>query len=302
LFVLQSDFEKYGDNLPVHDNAFIWEKLRKVVELDQDGPVSENAWQLIKSLVRPVVRDSDGAEFARLYGIPMGAPIVPMVNNLAAAPLDDMVSGIDGAYYARFNDDFLIAHPDRAVVLDFDAKLNALLDPLGVRRNQKKDILTYFNGAGRPCVEDARFRGASRIDFLGLSVTFEGTVAVGPKRCARMLKEISRRLDRTTQALRGHDLDAKAGRLTRVTNRMLTPGHPFAVAGIASILRNTNDRHLLEDIDYRIARKIVQCATGQSGVRGFRRLAISDLRERYGLVSFAERRNATRPGFVLEET
>ncbi|WPL17756.1 Retron-type reverse transcriptase [Thiorhodovibrio winogradskyi] len=295
LFVLQSDFEKYGDNLPVHQDAFIWTKLREVIEVGTDRAISDNAWQLIQSLVRPVVRDPGGLEFSRLRGIPMGTPIVPMVNVLAAAPLDEMLADTEGAFYARFNDDFLIAHPDRDVVINADAKINELLKPLGVQRNKKKDILTYFNGAGRRCEMDSRFQGSSHIDFLGLSVTFAGTVAAGPKRIARVMTEVCRRLDRTAHAIRDYHIDARAACLSRVTNRMLTPGHAFTVPGMASMLRDTNDRSLLRDIDYRIARKIVQCATEQPGVRGFRRLSMRELRERHGLMSLVQIRNAAIP-------
>ena len=292
LFVLQSDFEKYGDNLPVHPNAYIWGKLREVVDAGSDDTVSDDAWALIQSLVRPVVRDNDGSEFTRLYGIPMGAPIVPMVNNLAAAPLDDLLANWDGAFYARFNDDFLFVHPERSVVIEADAKLDELLEPLGVRRHRGKDIRSFFNGAGLTRPGDEEFRGRNRIDLLGLSVSFDGTIALGPARIARIMAEVCRRLDLTAMALADLPLDERARRLVAVANNMLTPGHSFAVSGAGAILRDTTDRNMLKDLDYRIARKIVQVATGQPGVRGFRQLTVHDLRERWGLVSFVKQRNS----------
>ena len=292
LYVLQSDFEKYGDNLPVHPEAYIWKKLRDVIGAGVDGPISDNAWNLVESLVRPVVRDSDGSEFVRLYGIPTGVPIVPMVNNLAVTPLDELLANWDGAFYARFNDDFIFVHPDRSAVLDAEEKLTALLSPLGVRRNKLKDIHSYFNGAGRRCDEDPRFRGSSRIDFLGLSVSFEGIVAAGPARVARFMTEVCKRLDRSARALEDLPFDDKVGRLVNVTNRMLAPGHPLSVPGAAGIIRDTTDRDLLKSIDRHIARKLVQVATAQPGVRGLRRLPIQALRDRWELTSLVKVRNS----------
>ena len=292
LYVLQSDFEKYGDNLPVHEEAYIWNRLREVLDAGSKGKISDQAWSLVKSLVRPVVNTSDEIQFSRLFGIPMGVPIVPMVNNLAASPLDDLLAELGSAFYARFNDDFLIAHPDRSVVVEANNRINDLLEPLGVRRNQKKDILSYFNGAGRHCSEDPSFLPSSRIDFLGLSVSFDGTLASGPKRIARLTSKVCQRIDRTGHALGKMPVEQKAQHLVRMTNNMLTPEHSLAVPGLKSILRDTDDRALLKQIDYQIARKIVQMATGLSGNHGFRTLPMRALRQRWALISLVNQRNA----------
>ncbi|MEM7123601.1 MAG: hypothetical protein AAF563_20165 [Pseudomonadota bacterium] len=292
LFVLQSDFEKYGDNLPVHPDAYIWTVLRDVLGIDGNDDISDTAWSLVEDLVRPTVRDSDGFDFTRLYGIPMGVPIVPIVNNLAASPLDELFSQWDGAFYARFNDDFLFAHPDRSVLSEADEKVEELLEPLGVRRNRKKNILSYFNGAGRQCLTDPQFRGCSRIDFLGLSVSFDGTIGPGPKRIARLMTEVCKRLDRTGRVLDGLPLDDRTRHLVNVTNNMLAPDHVLSVLSVKGILRDTTDRNCLRQIDHRIAMKLVQVATGRTGARGFRQLPTRMLRQRYGLTSLVQRRNA----------
>ncbi|MCR9136239.1 MAG: reverse transcriptase domain-containing protein [Alphaproteobacteria bacterium] len=290
LFVLQSDFEKYGDNLPVHQEAYIWQRLRDVI--DVGGAISDTSWKLVQTLVRPVVHTNRDSHFSRLFGIPMGVPIVPMVNNLAASPLDELLAKWNDAFYARFNDDFIIAHPDRNIVLEANHQIDGLLEPLGVRRNQTKDILSYFTGSGRHCDEDAEFRPCSRIDFLGLSVSFNGTMASGPKRITRFAREICRRLDRTANALTHMQFDEKTRHLVNVTNRMLTREHPFSAPGLKGILRDTNDRALLKQIDYQIARKLTQVATGLNGTRGFRRLPIRALRQRWGLISLVAERNS----------
>ena len=74
-----------------------------------------------------MVRDEDGAELSRLRGVAMGTPLVPILANLAVVPMDRAVLEIDGIFYARYNDDFLIAHPDLAAMHEADARIDALL-------------------------------------------------------------------------------------------------------------------------------------------------------------------------------
>ncbi|BBZ62557.1 hypothetical protein MMON_38580 [Mycolicibacterium monacense] len=85
LYVLQSDFEKYGDNLPVGPDAALWNTLREVASLGcTSGEISSGTWDLITALIRPVVRDEDCTEFTRLNGVAMGTPLVPVLGNLGA--------------------------------------------------------------------------------------------------------------------------------------------------------------------------------------------------------------------------
>jgi hypothetical protein len=72
---------------------------------------------------------------------------------------------------------------------------------------------------------------------------------------------------------------------------MLDAGSPFAVTGVAALLEATTDRGTLKDLDYRIARKIVQLATRTQGVRGFRQLPPATLRADMGLVSLVHTKN-----------
>jgi hypothetical protein len=72
---------------------------------------------------------------------------------------------------------------------------------------------------------------------------------------------------------------------------MLDATSPFAVPGLSALLDTTTDRGVLKDLDARIARKVVQAATGRAGVRGFRLLPPAVLYREIGLVSLVRLRN-----------
>lgn len=293
LYVLQSDFEKYGDNLPVGPDAALWRTLREVASLGcAGGEIGSIAWDLVTTLVRPVVRDEDGAEFTRLNGVAMGTPLVPLVGNLAVVPMDRAISGLDGVFYARYNDDFMIAHPDLTVIHQADARIDTLVAELGVTRKLSKEIRTALSAPGRPCAVDPSYGGRDRIDWLGMTVTSAGTVTLGPHRLRRFVARIAARIDGAAPTLAEMTVRERARRLVAATNVMLDTTSPFAVAGLSALLDAVTDRGSLKDLDYRIARKIVQAATGIPGVRGFRQLPPEVLYRELGLVSLVAERNA----------
>lgn len=292
LYVLQSDFEKYGDNLPVGPDAALWRTLREVASLGSEtGEISSLAWDLITALVRPVVRDEDGAQFTRVNGVAMGTPLVPLLGNLAAAPMDRAVTTIDGLFYVRYNDDFILAHSDLAAIHEADARIDSLVAELGVKRKLSKELRTALSGHGRPCTVDPAYQGRNRIDCLGLSVSHSGTMTVGPHRLRRFVRRVTTRIAGAAPALTPLPVDERARHLVAATNVMLDTASPFAVAGLAALLESTTDRGALKDTDYRIARKIAQAATGVPGVRGFRQLPPSVLYRDMGLVSLVALRN-----------
>lgn len=292
LYVLQSDFDHYGDGLPVGPDAAWWPLLREVAGLGSpNGQLPEHIWDLICGLIRPVVRDDDGAEFTRLQGVPMGTPLVPLLSNLAVVPMDRAVLDIDGIFYARYNDDFLLAHPDLDALHEADRRIDDVLAGLGVRRKQSKEIRTALSANGITSPRDPAYRGRNRIDCLGLSVGHAGTITVGPHRLRRFTERITRRIDGSAAALAALPVADRARHLVAAVNVMLDVGSPFAVPGLPALLDTTTDRGVLKDLDFRIARKIIQAATGRSGVRGFRQLPPGVLRAEMGLVSLVRLRN-----------
>lgn len=291
LYVLQSDFEKYGDNLPVGPDAALWTTLREVAALGS-GEISSRAWNVISQLVRPVVREADGTEFTRLNGVAMGTPLVPALGNLAVVPMDRAISELDGVFYAPYNDDFMIAHPDLTVMHEADRRVDALVEELGVKRKLSKEVRTALSGSGRPCAVDRAYSGRDRIDCLGMSVTAAGTVTLGPHRLRRFVARITARIDGCAPTVAEMTVRSRARHLVAATNVMLDVTSPFAIAGLGAVLDTVTDRGSLKDLDYRIARKIAQAATGIAGVRGFRQVPPEVMYRELGLVSLVALRNA----------
>lgn len=292
LYVLQSDFEHYGDDLPVRPDAPLWRTLREVATMGSpNGVLPQPVWELITDLVRPVVRDDEGGKFVRLRGVAMGTPVVPLLSNLAVLPMDREILGVQGIFYARYNDDFLLAHPDLDTLHQADSRIDAMLVGLGVRRKLSKEIRTVLNAGGVPSAVDPAYRGRNRIDWLGLSVSHAGAVTVGPHRLRRFIERAAYRIDGASSALAPLPVAERVGHLVATANVMLDVTSPFAVPGLTALLDATTDRGVLKDLDFRIARKIVQAATGQPGVRGFRIVPPRTLYAESGLTSLVRLRN-----------
>jgi hypothetical protein len=107
----------------------------------------------------------------------------------------------------------------------------------------------------------------------------------------RFVGRVAKRLDAAAPALSPLPATERARHLVATTNVMLDVANPFAVAGLSALLDATTDRGVLKDLDFRIARKIVQVATRTPGVRGFRQLPPAVLRRDLGLVSLVHLRN-----------
>lgn len=116
-------------------------------------------------------------------------------------------------------------------------------------------------------------------------------MTLAPHRLRRFIGRIATRLDGAAPGLSPLPVRERARYLAAATNVMLDVTNPFAVPGLSSLLDTTTDRGALKDVDCRIARKIVQIATGRPGVRGFRLLPPAVLHGEMGLVSLVHLRN-----------
>jgi Reverse transcriptase (RNA-dependent DNA polymerase) len=293
LYVLRRDIHAYTDSIPVGDASPLWPMLRAV--LGAPGARSPADWALIREVVRPEIA-LDGDARATLYrGVPTGQPISCALFNLYLADVDRYFDQVPGAFYARYCDDLLFAHPDSTVVQAAEAHISELLAALGLELNPTKSRTLYLTGAGRASVDWPEARGTTAVPFLGCAVSAAGTIALSRDKRRRLLADLGQRLRRTVRALGPSD-PALAGRvLCRVVNRTLQTRIEFSQERSAVLLRRAvTDRRDLQQLDYLIARLVVRAVTGRPDVRGFRAVPYRRLRREWGLRSLADARNRGR--------
>ena len=280
LYVLRRDIERYGESIGNSHDSALFAQLDRVLVTDTDARQRAMARELLRAAIRQPVAQSDGTVSPLARGIPTGSPIQPPCGNLYLAGVDETLSSVEGAFYARFGDDILFAHPDARVSEDLSAKLAEQVTALELHFNFKKQQDFYWTRAARPGVDGTGFRPTAQVEYLGASVNFDGHI--GPKReKARALqRQLSQRLGHVTRAAGDIDRSTLVGLLCSAVSRALEPTDPLALPG-ANLLRNTaSDRSQLKDLDYRIALLVAELVTGQRGPRAFRGLGYREMRKR----------------------
>jgi hypothetical protein len=285
--VLRRDVQAYTDSIPVGDDSPLWPLLERSFPR-----CSATDWELVRSVIRPEIALDDGTRTRRERGVPTGQPISCVLFNLYLADFDRRFDSITGGFYARYCDDLLFAHPDFAVAMEADTTIDALLAERRLSINPLKSRTLYLTGAGRASTSWPDARGTTSVPFLGCSVSARGTVALGRSKRRRFLNELEKRLQRTARAVSPAAIDEVGPVLCAVVNRALQSRAEFSQARSAALLRRAvTDRRDLRQLDYLIARLVVHAATGEPGVRGFRRVPYRKLREDWGLLSLERVRN-----------
>lgn len=291
LYVLRRDIDSYTDSIPVGGRAKVWPMLDAVVAPNGRSR-TDAAWRVVTNVVRPELLTPEGGRAHLVKGVPTGLPISCVLFNLYLAGFDRELGSIPGSFYARYSDDILFAHPDSGVAREVDERIERLLSELDLRANQQKRRTLYLTVPGRPSPSWEEARGTSRVTFLGMSITGDGTVALGRKKKRRLLRDLKGRASRTSAALRSRDQDELGRTVCEVLNQATEGGIPAVRQRSASLLRRmVTDRHQLRDLDYSIARIVIRAVSGDSGVRAFRRIPYRKVREDWGLVSLLHTRN-----------
>jgi hypothetical protein len=290
LYVLRRDIEKYGENIGNSPDSSLFAQLDRVLATDADPRQRAVARGLLRAAFRQPVARSDGTVAPLDRGIPTGSPIQPPCGNLYLAGVDETLSGVPGAFYARFGDDILFVHSDSRVCRQISTKLTEQIAALELHFNLRKQQDFYWNGAGRPSVDDVLFRPTAQVEYLGVSVNFNGRI--GPKRDkARVLqRQLSQRLRHVSEAAGDIDGATLVRLLCSAVAHALEPTDPLALPSADFLRHLTSDRSQLKDLDYRIALLVAAMVTHHRGPRAFRELSYRELRRR-GLPSLVVARH-----------
>jgi hypothetical protein len=228
-------------------------------------------------------------------GLLFGAPTTNVLANLYLAPLDAEMAAVPGLIYARFGDDVFCAHADLAVLRAVQASLEAVLTARGLRLNQRKVRVLFWNGAGRRSPSAPQIEGAREVAFVGGAVSFGGGIALSPRKWSALVGDLRARVRRTAAVLRAsspspYDETALAQALVDVVNQSLAIDAPLATEYAPLLAGMVSDRRQLADLDRLLALWIAEAVSQRGGVRAFRDLPWRRLRA-LGLLSLVKARN-----------
>ncbi|MBX7158270.1 MAG: hypothetical protein K1X66_07785 [Verrucomicrobiae bacterium] len=290
IYVLRCDIKSYTDTIPVGNSSPVWEQLKELFKFYPSSKNELKIWGLIQQVLRPEVYIKKGQCFTKLEGVPTGSPISTTLFNFYLHPLDKMLDQISGAFYARYSDDLLFAHPEHKIVEQAKEQINTMLKQLFLTTNPDKEKELFFNGAGRPCPLK-RAKAAVVVDFLGCSVYFNATVALKPEKLRVILEELRQRILRTVQSIKD-DNKEKAGKIIcHMINETLDPNSSRSQK-YADFLRSIiTNREQLKQIDYLLAVLVLEGLTGSQSPRGFRQYSYQKMRKKWGLISLCHARN-----------
>jgi hypothetical protein len=295
IYVMRRDVQKYTDTIPVGDRSPVWQQLKDLLGLEpQRDRRSSSYWHLVRNVVRPETYSEGGHLYCNVYGLPTGSPISTTLFNLYLMPLDNALADIPGAFYARYSDDILFAHPDALVVRNAIGRLESILRSLRLSTNRGKDEDFYFTGAGRSSSDWAFAKGTTCVSFLGCHVTFEGTVSLKSSKVHQLLSDVRTRVRRTLKALPGQDAARAGPAVCAVINEALDPASLCRQKSALLLRSVVTNRPQLKAIDYHVARIVAEALAGDSSVRAFRRVPYRRLRDDWKLVSLYHQRNITK--------
>jgi hypothetical protein len=249
---------------------------------------------MLRALLVPEITGRAPAAAER-RGILFGAPTTNVLANLYLAPLDAEMGAVPGLLYARFGDDVFCAHADHGVLRAAQASLEAILSARGLRLNQRKVRVLFWNGAGRRSPGAPQIEGAREVAFLGGAVSFSGGIALGPRKWSALVGDLRARVRRTAAVLRASspppsDDTELAQALVDVVNQSLSIDAPLATDYAPLLATLVSDRRQLAELDRLLALSIAEAVTQRTGVRAFRDWSWRGLRA-LGLVSLVKARN-----------
>lgn len=295
LFVIRRDVRKYTDTIPVGDASPLWPILDELLRLKHSRRDLTRFRDLVKQIIRPEFRTGGGLAM-RYRGVPTGSPISTLLFNGYLTPLDRALHSVPGAFYARYSDDFIFAHPDPSTVQAAERTIDDILGGLQLTTNDAKDYRLYFNGASRDSAAWPEARGVNKISFLGCDVAFDATVSLGKGKVRDILRDIDARARRTYRLLDKPTATTAGPLVCAAINSALNPDEPSRHKAAIFLRRVITDRDQLKRLDYQIARVILRVLTGSPSAKAFRSISYRTLRKKWRLVSLYHARNRVARG------
>lgn len=282
IYLILTDIASYGDTINVQDNSSLWKQIAALFDVLQIQP-TDYQWNLLRSAIRPAYGGLDGTLRSNLFGVPVGSPITPLINNLYVSGIDPLIAQIPLLFYGRYSDDIVLCHPDPEVVSAAFEELKRYLTQLNLQLNPSKTKWIYLSPAGNRGVNE-NWQGTNSIKHLGFQLNGHGSYSpafVQQKYCLRQLRS---RLEMTMALLPKMPVEECGVVLSQTINSaFLDPimGHD----SFKRLVYDCNDHAQLKHLDYLIALAIAETVTGIRGVKAFREIPYRKIRSDWNLLS-----------------
>jgi hypothetical protein len=290
LYVLKRDIASYGEAIATHPDSTLWSILREVTIRRFDADEQHPFWQLLVQSIRREIKSRADETAILNSGSPTGSPIQPIINNLYLNPLDQMLSGIPGGFYARYGDDFVFAHPDSGVARQVDDRIDRMLAQLELRVRPEKRKNLYLTVPGKASGTWPATRGATGVDFLGCTVAFRGVVSLKKMKARRFLELMRKRVVAISRLVTG-PIAERGCAICHAMNEALDPGSSLADRHAHLLRYIVDDRRQLRHLDYLLARMVAETLGQTRSVKAFRKISYRRIREDFGLHSLVVQKN-----------
>jgi hypothetical protein len=287
LYVIRCDVQSYADSIPLDAGSLLWTLVRSALGMTGQEP----AWKLVQRVIRPELVEPDGSRSERTRGVPVGSPVVTPLLNLYLDALDHELAAEDGAFYARFGDDMLFAHPDPVRARKALAAVRSFLCSNRLELHDEKLGILYWNGAGRRSTAWPEAHGTKDVVYLGAQIQFDGTIALPRSKLRDVLLDLRQRLRASHRMLRNADRTTRERALCQIATEAVDVRSVFQAPHADLLHCLVTDRRQLAHLDHLIALAIAETVSGLRGPRAFRDVPWRRLRREHGLVSLVALRN-----------
>lgn len=289
IFVIKSDIRDYTDNIPIGENSELWTILKKLLEFNFSN-IDIYFNELITAAIRPQIKRNN-VLYQKYIGVAMGTPISTLIANLYLTEVDRTISAIPEIFYARYGDDILIAHNNINQITEARETLTSLLQRLQLPTQLNKEHQLYLTRAGKSYVA-LTWQGTTRVEYLGFSINRLGNITISARRFKLAWQRLQTRIDNHHQNTQLTAVSQQCQSLCNLINQLSDINDILHDKYLMDFIRITDDRALLKQLDYLIAKKIAEKVSGKTGVRAFRNIPYQELRQKYQLKSLVMIKNS----------
>ncbi|MBU6375103.1 MAG: hypothetical protein KGQ59_03835 [Bdellovibrionales bacterium] len=280
IYVLRFDVKSYTDEIPLDERSPLWRQVENL-------GFGEKDLQFIKSLTRPVVEADDlGGERCRWRGIPTGSPLTPQLANLYLSCFDEWVTSHHEVFYARYGDDMIIAHSDRAVALSIYQQSTERLRELRLGLHPEKSYGIFWCPSGTSHHADDFFKPAVNVDYLGVQLHASTGIRLNTEKMRVLrngwIRQLSRTLELLSKLEEPLDPGVKNTILVEAANRYFSPQYLQSQTYLADFYSWVEDAGQLHELEDFVARTLTQAMAGVRGTRAYRQVSWKQLIQQYG--------------------